>query len=201
MSAEPHHENQLKWQENKLEYLRFRYKVEPTDLVVDLGSYDGIWAEEFNRQHGCMIVCVEPTDSIFRLQHCEWAVIINKAANTHEGKVTFGGCFYYSSLFEGDAKYGFKDFPCFDVNTILDKPIKLLKINCEGMEYDLMNHIIDAGLAKNIENVQIQFHVMPGFDHEGEWEKIAKKLEKTHAIEWRCGFCWESWYLIKNKES
>lgn len=198
MSAEPHGENILKWQSGGLEYLRYRYNIAPTDLCVDLGAYCGEWAKEINKLYDCKVICVEPTDSIFALQHLDWAVIINKAANTHEGKVTFGGCFYYSSLFEGDAKYGFKDFPCFDVNTILDRPVKLLKINIEGMEYELMNHILDAGLARNIDNFQIQFHVMGGdFDHEAEWEKIAKKLEKTHQIEWNCPFVWESWYKIK----
>lgn len=180
------------WQDHAMEYMRYKYKLLPHDIVIDLGAYAGDFAEKIHEDNGCDVVCVEPTDSIQRLQGKSWARIIQKAAGTKEGTERFGGQFYYTSLFETDPKFGFKDFPTFDVNTLLTQPVALLKINIEGAEYVLLNHILDAGLQSNVENFQIQFHLL---DHNSEkdWKAIAKRLHETHEIEWRVNFVWESW--------
>ncbi len=180
------------WQDKSMEYMRYKYKLMPHDLVIDLGAYQGDFAEEINNQHGCQVICVEPTDSIRRLEHKPWCRIVQKAADTKEGTVRFGGCFYYSSLYETDEKYGFKDYPTIDVNSLLTQPVALLKVNIEGMEYDILPHILASGLQSNVENFQIQFHII---DHESEkkYAAIAKKLSETHEPEWRCNFVWESW--------
>jgi len=194
--AHLHPVSQAHWVNNKLEHLRYRYKLMPHDLVVDLGAYQGQFAEEIHNQHGCEVICVEPTDSILRLQHKEWCTIINKAAGVEEGIARFGGLFYYTSLFETNDEWGFKEFPTFDVNTLLRQDIALMKINIEGMEYDIMPHILESGLQKNINHFQVQFHLMD-LDSERKYMLIKKKLSETHQIEWRSPFCWESWYRIK----
>lgn len=184
------------WQDHKFEYLRYRYKFLPHDVVIDIGSYNGDFAEEIHNQHGCDVICVEPTDSIRRLEHKSWCRIINKAAGTEDGVVRFGGQFYYTSKFETDERWGFKDFPTFDVNTLLTQPIALLKMNIEGMEYSLMPHILASGLQSNIENFQIQFHLISRTS-ESEYRVIAKKLRETHTKVWGVDFVWESWTLTK----
>lgn len=183
-----------RWQEGKMEYMRYKYKLMPHDIVVDLGSYRGEFADQINQNFGCRVICVEPTDNIRCLAGKEWATIIEKAAGTEVGVQRFGGLFYYTSLFEDNEKYGFRDFPTFDVNNLFHQRIGLAKINVEGAEYVLMNHIIDAGLHKNVENFQIQFHLIDQ-DSEKEWRSIAKKLSETHEITWRMPFCWENWQL------
>ena len=194
MAIEPHLENQTYWQEHGLEYLRYKYKLSADDMVVDLGAYRGDFAEQIHREHGCRVICVEPTDSIFRLQHEEWCMIINKVAGCHAGIVRFGGAFYYSSLFEG-GQYGFRDYEQFDVLEIMSQPIALLKINVEGMEYDLMERILASGMQSNVRNFQIQFHIINGEDSEARYQAIAKKLNKTHQPDWVHKFVWESWSI------
>lgn len=184
------------WVDNHLEYLRYRYKLMPHDLVIDLGAYQGDFAEEINKQYSCEVICVEPTDSIFRLQHKPWCRIINKAAGTGEGITRFGGMFYYTSALETSEEWGFKDFPTFDVNTLLTKEVALLKCNVEGMEYQILPHIIESGLIRNIENLQVQFHLI-NMDSEKEYAQIKKKLMETHQITFRCSFVWENWARLK----
>lgn len=194
--AHLHPVSQAYWVNNKLEYLRYKYPLMPHDLVIDIGAYNGDFAEEIHNQHGCRVTCVEPTDSIFRLQHKPWCKIINKAAGIEEGVARFGGMFYYTSQFETNDEWGFKDFPTFDINTLLTEDVAVLKINAEGAEYSLMPHILESGLQKNVANFQIQFHLI-AMDSEKQYSQIKKKLSETHQLSWRSPFCWENWVLLK----
>lgn len=181
------------WQDERLERLRYEYDLNPASIVVDLGAYQGEWANEIHARYGCQVVVVEPTEYIRDFKH---GPIINKAASTHDGKMSFGGRAYYSSIFEtGDHEY-----KCFDVNTLLEQyeSIDLLKINIEGAEYDLLQHIICAGLHTRIKNIQVQFHEIKGVPFEKWYNDIAGKLNVTHKTIWRYPFCWENWQLINH---
>lgn len=183
-------ESQAIWQSQNLEHLRYEYDLKPDDVVIDLGAYRGEWANEIRARYGCCVIAVEPTDSIDDYP-CEF---IKKAAWTFDGKLRFGGAFYYTSAFEDQTH----EFECFDVNALLSRfdEIALLKINIEGAEYELLNHVIDAGLHKRTRNLQVQFHLIEGEPIEEMYGVIASKLKATHELDWRFSFCWESWHHL-----
>lgn len=178
------------WNKQGLERLRYEYDLKREDTVIDLGAYQGEWANEIWRRYRCNIIVVDPTEYILGFQH---GVVINEAAGTHKGTIAFGGRAYYTSSFE-DQDHA---YPCFDVNTLLEQhqEIALLKVNIEGSEYDVMNHIIGAGLHKRIKNIQIQFHEIAGVPYEIWYKEINKKLSKTHSLTWQYQYCWENWKL------
>lgn len=179
------------WQDNNLEHIRYEYDLNHTSSVIDVGAYQGEWANEIHARYDCSVVVVEPTEYIRGYQY---GPIFNKAAGTHNGKMSFGGRAYYSSVFElGDHEY-----ECFDVNKLLssyEKGIDLLKINIEGAEYDVLQHIIGAGLHTRIKNIQVQFHQIAGVPYELWHREIAKKLSETHLLTWQYPYCWENWQL------
>ena len=178
------------WQANSLEHLRYEYDLNPASIVIDLGAYQGEWAKVIHDRYGCQVVVVEPTEYINDFKH---GPIINKAASTHNGKVSFGGRAYYTSAFEqGDHEY-----ECFDVNALIEQyeTIDLLKVNIEGAEYDVLGRIIDTGLHTRIKNIQVQFHQLRGLPYERWYKEIADKLCKTHSLTWHYPFCWENWQL------
>lgn len=178
------------WNKKGLEYKRYEYDIRPEDTVIDLGAYKGEWAERMYEKFRCDVIVVEPTEYIRDFLH---GVIINKAASTYNGKLSFGGRAYYTSVMEpGDHQY-----PCFDVNEIIDGygDVALLKINIEGSEYDVLNHIVGAGLHKQIKNIQIQFHEIAGLPYEIWYKEIETKLSLTHEKTWSYPFCWENWKL------
>jgi FkbM family methyltransferase len=183
-----------KWQDEGLERLRYEYDLKPSDTVIDIGAYKGEWAAEIFNRYGCKIIAIEPTEYIRDFKHGQ---IINKAAGVHNGKMSFGGRAYYTSAFEpGDHEY-----ECVDINPILKQyeQIAMLKINIEGSEYDLLDHIIGAGLHKRVNNLQVQFHQIAGVPY-GTWYKdIEKKLSQTHRLTWKYPFCWENWQLINHQ--
>ena len=176
------------WQEKGLEYLRYEYDLSPEDLVIDIGAYKGEWATQMCSRYGCQMIVIEPTGSIIGFPYGE---VINKAAGTHNGKETFGGAYYYTSQHE----IGSTEYPCFDINELLETlpQISLVKINIEGAEYDLLNHIIDAGFHKRIRNLQVQFHQIEGEPYKDWHEKIQTKLSATHKLTWFYPFVWENW--------
>lgn len=191
MSKVTLNENSLAiWQTQNLEHIRYEYDLKADDAVIDVGAYKGEWATEIYIRHHCLVDVIEPTEYIRDYKHGR---IINKAAGTHNGKQSFGGRCYYSSIFEpGDHEY-----ECFDINPFLESypEIALLKINVEGAEFDLLSHIIGAGLHKRIKNIQVQFHQLEGVPYKTWYAELSKQLSLTHNLTWHYPFCWESWQI------
>lgn len=178
------------WQDNNLEHVRYEYDLNPESNVIDIGAYKGEWANEIHARYGCQVVVVEPTEYINDFKH---GPIVNKAAGTHNGKMSFGGRAYYTSSFEA----GDHEYECFDVNALLEQyeTTDLLKINIEGAEYLLLDHIISAGLHNRIKNIQAQFHQIAGLPYEKWYRDIFAKLKETHSLTWNYSYCWENWQL------
>lgn len=176
------------WQESDLEHLRYEYSLSKDDLVIDIGAYRGEWADKIYNLYGCRLIVIEPTVSILGFPHGK---VINKAASTHDGKETFGGAYYYTSRHE----IGSTEYECFDINELLKAlpEIVLVKINIEGAEYELLNHIIDAGLHTRIRNLQVQFHQIEDEPYEELYGAIESKLKRTHKRTWCYPFVWENW--------
>jgi FkbM family methyltransferase len=177
------------WQEQGLERLRYEYDLKPDNTVIDIGAYKGEWASEINNRYRCNVIAIEPTEYIRDYK----GKLINKAASTHNGKVSFGGRAYYTSAFEqGDHEY-----ECFDINPLLESfaVIDLIKINIEGLEYDILSHIISAGLHTRIKNIQVQFHQIEGVPYKKWYREISDKLCETHSLTWQYPYCWENWTL------
>lgn len=180
-------QSQSIWQSRNLEHLRYEYDLKPDDVVIDLGAYRGEWANEIRARYGCCVIAVEPTDAINDYP-CEY---IKKAAWLFDGKLRFGGAFYYTSAFEDTTC----EYECFDVNSLLSRfdEIALLKLNVEGAEYDLLDHVISESMHERVRNFQIQFHLIEGQDSLSRCGIIHEHLSRTHKAKWNYPFCWESW--------
>jgi hypothetical protein len=180
-------ESQAIWQSRNLEHLRYEYDLQPNDIVIDIGAYRGEWANEIKRRYGCTPIVIEPTDAIDGYD----GEIIKQAAWIEQGTLLVGGAFYYTSHYEEPTS----EVQCFDINDLLAKhdEIALVKINIEGAEYVLLDHIITHGYHKRICNLQVQFHQLAPEPYAAWYSGIAGRLKLTHRIEWRWPFCWESW--------
>ena len=72
--------------------------------------------------------------------------------------------------------------------------IDLMKINIEGGEYDLLDHLITSNLVSRIKNIQVQFHdFIP--DANSRMKNIQNELAKTHELTYQYKFVWENWRL------
>ena len=76
--------------------------------------------------------------------------------------------------------------------------VKLMKLNIEGGEYDILEYLIKTGNITRFENLQIQFHDIPEINGEQRMIKIQNELQKTHELEWAYRpFIHESWKIKK----
>jgi hypothetical protein len=72
--------------------------------------------------------------------------------------------------------------------------VALAKINIEGGEYELLEHVLDAGLAPRFRDLQVQFHdFVPQADE--RMRAIQARLAATHELTWQERFVWENWRL------
>lgn len=181
-------ESQAVWQQQNLECLRYEYDLQPSDLVIDIGAYRGEWASQMFCRYACKMIVVEPGPWIVGFPVGE---VINKAASTHDGVQKFGGAYYYSSSYEEPTH----EYECFDINSLLAKydEIALLKVNIEGAEYPVLDHIINHGYHTRIKNLQVQFHQVDPEPWQSWYSHIAARLQDTHETTWRYDFCWENW--------
>lgn len=68
------------------------------------------------------------------------------------------------------------------------------KLNCEGMEYEILDYIIANELMPLIKTLHVQFHPILA-DSNARYEAIAVGLSKTHDLDFRDPWVWESWTL------
>jgi FkbM family methyltransferase len=175
------------WIANNMEVKRYEYPLTKEDYVIDLGAHNGEFATTIHARYGCKVLCVEPTGAANWMAGMPWVRVIQAAAYTKKGRMMFGGSSYFTSAFEP----GNQQFETFDILELFDQSISLMKINIEGLEYELMEHILKAKAQKNVDYFQIQFHQVQGY--EKNYQAIHDHLTDTHELMWRVPYVWESW--------
>jgi len=181
--------------------LRLNYDLDANSLVFDLGGYEGQWASDISSMYCCTIHVFEPV--IEFADRVEQRFSRNEKVHVHKFGLSNGNRILPISVNrDGSSLYTLgndvrdarlvRAIDFMQENCI--ERIDLMKINIEGGEYDLLNHLIDTGFVKNIVNIQVQFHdLVP--NAEQRMAMIQKELEKTHSLTYQYRFVWENWRL------
>jgi Methyltransferase FkbM domain len=76
--------------------------------------------------------------------------------------------------------------------------IDLIKINIEGGEYHLLPRMIETGVIKMCEHLQIQFHEFgpAGDEPHRARRRIQERLRESHELSYDYPFVWEGWKRI-----
>jgi len=177
--------------------------------AFDLGAYQGGWANIINKKYSAQIYLFEPNARAYK-----------KLVENLHGKENFH--LYNFGLFDktqgaqltmiGDGSniYGANPGDCHegDLKTsnvslvgILDfmkekdiQWVDTIKINIEGGEYDLLDHLIETRSIKRFKVLTIQFHDWMPKAHKRR-KSIRKKLSETHTNVLNYDFIWEKWVL------
>lgn len=182
--------------------LRLDYDLDENSVVFDVGGYEGQWASDIYSRYNCYIHVFEPV-----------TVFADKIKNrfSRNSKISVH-CFGLSDRterlemsFKNDGSTHVMPLSSDKVMASLVKAgdffnengigrVDLMKINIEGAEYDLLDHILDSGLMSLIKNLQVQFHdFMP--DSAERMKKIQSRLLLTHSITYQYPFVWENWEI------
>lgn len=188
--------------------LRVKYPLNPSSIIIDVGGYEGDWAAEMHARYGCTVHIFEPVSSFVNILNERFSA--NPRISVHQyglsGKdeqIEFSVMDESSSAFTDKTSYNataqrtekvqLRSFSSVMQELGVTK-IDVIKINIEGGEYPLLEHIIETGFIKNIANVQVQFHdFVPGAEE--RMNAIKKKLGETHSLTYEYVFVWENWKL------
>ena len=185
---------------NKVECLTTKYPLNSDSIIYDVGAYTGKWALEMNNLYNCIIHSFEPIRSNLQNNIKNNANIIghNFALGCCNGKRKIylakdASSFFVESnsfeeVYEKDIIQVMKDLKSYNIS--------LLKLNIEGAEFDLLEHLIRHNMINKFDHIQVQYHgVVPNFDSRRLF--IQKEFLKTHKKNYDYPFIWESW--SKNK--
>lgn len=183
--------------------LRMDYPLSRDSVVLDVGGYVGDFAADLVEKYDCQVFVFEPHPVFFqkcvaRFRGVENVRLFNFGLSSEDGEFVLSDAADGSS-FENN-RYGHTGPTCkvrkfSSVVKELDLgAIALMKINIEGGEFPLLQHILAEDLAISIEDFQIQFHNFIEKAPEMRSE-IQSKLSLTHVQSWNYEFVWENWRL------
>ncbi len=179
--------------------LRIKYDLNNDSTVFDIGGYNGQWAHEISALYGSKIHIFEPIKKFYEIiaekyKNNDHIIIKNYGLSNKEAQLQMSLDENSSSQFktgeESEYVNMIRAIDYIKENNI--NTIDLMKINIEGGEYDLLEHLINEGFIKNIMNIQVQFHdFIP--NAEERMKNIQTELKKTHHVTYQFEFVWENW--------
>lgn len=179
--------------------LRLDYPLNENSVVFDLGGYEGQWASDIFSKYCCFIHVFEPVEKFFN--KIEQRFSKNEKIFVHQFGLSNDNKKEKISI-DGDSSSSFKTKDAgeyIELVSAIDfikkheiSIIHLMKINIEGGEYDLLEHLVESGFINNILNIQVQFHdFVP--NAEERMNNIQRQLSKTHSLTYQYPFVWENW--------
>lgn len=183
------------------EALRYEnYDLTPDSLVIDCGFYKGEFALEMARRYNCWIESYEPVKEFYEagreIVRSYKIKLFNYAVTASPVALTVGKHGAMSGRFAtGDPQEVAIPKPLIDVIPVTG--CDLLKLNVEGMEFEILECLIesrrmyDHSLAWHCKNIQVQFHpIVPDF--QTRYESIRAKLLETHHLTYDFPWCWQN---------
>lgn len=177
------------------------WPLKAKSVVVEVGSYRGVWLSWMLPRYNCHYWCIEPSPYSFKalekvaaghpkVHLCNFALWSEDEKGTlcdieRDGANLFGGQGPTAEVELVDAVRFFRE------NKI--RKVDLLSVNIEGAEFILLPYLIRKGLIKRVKNLMIQWHA-----EAREWKaelqvwKIRETLVPTHKMAWNLG-AWECW--------
>lgn len=181
--------------------LRVEYDLNNNSIVFDLGGFEGQWASDIYSRYCSKILVFEPVPSYalnIRKRFSRNPDIsvydfgLSSASTVRNLSINSDASSMYK---QSDSKIPIRLVKASDF--MIEHKIShidLMKINIEGGEYDLLDHLINEGLTNHITNIQIQFHdFVP--DAKNRMHHIQEELRKTHETTYQFPFVWENWRL------
>ena len=181
--------------------------INAESVVLDIGAYDGAYAEQVVELSGSRLYGFEPHPGMFeqaqrRLARFEKVTLFPYALGAKDGTAMLTLRYLGSTLF-ADASANPRradeqtvDVEVRDIKRVIDElglnEMDFVKINIEGGEYDLLDRLIETGYIARCRILQVQFHESYRAAYSRR-RRIRKALAKTHRIDWDYPFVWERW--------
>jgi len=181
--------------------LRLEYPLDETSVVLDVGGYQGDFASALVDRFRCRVLVFEPMPAFSEQCDERFAKeprvsVLHYGLGARDEQLSLSSSNDASSFFRQNGTTGFVSAQVRDVSPVWKQlnltRVDLMKINIEGGEYPLLHRLIETGLIRQIDNIQIQFHDFVD-DAAHQRATLRRQLETTHKETWCYEFVWENW--------
>jgi FkbM family methyltransferase len=194
-----------RWFVDKGDYTyNISYDLTNESIIMDLGGYTGVWAQQMIDKYNPYVYILEPVPSFYndmvsKFKNNPKVKLLNVGVNSNDKdeNIFLSADGTSSNLINAESiqvKFNTIDtvLSIFKLNSV-----DLLQVNIEGDEYPLLENMLQTGSINKFKNIQIQFHL--GIENDIERrDKIREGLIKNgFKINFDYPFVWESWYLTK----
>jgi len=206
---DPFHVSVKQWKRDRGDAtLRLDYPLDENSLVVDVGGYQGDFANALVDRYDCQVLLFEPMPT-FSAECCNRFANVSKVSvfdfglGAQDEQLSLSTSNDASSFFRNTEVDGSVSAQIKDIASVWEQlelqHIDLMKINIEGGEYPLVRRLIETGLIRQIDNIQIQFHDFVD-DAVQLRNELRRQLKTSHHETWCYEFVWENWSR-KNNDS
>tara|TARA_R110000782_G_scaffold244079_3_gene330847 strand:+ start:569 stop:1177 length:609 start_codon:yes stop_codon:yes gene_type:complete len=193
-----------KWFADNGDYTHnLNYELNENSVIMDLGGYTGVWAQQMIDKYNPNVYILEPVNSFYegmvsKFKNNTKVRLLNVGVGTEDkdGFIFMSGDATSSNLANGESisvKFN-------TIDTILEKwglnEVDLIQINVEGDEYPLLEHMISTGSINKFKNIQVQFHL--GIENDVDRRNKIQEgfISKGFKNNFDYPFVWESWCKI-----
>jgi FkbM family methyltransferase len=185
------------------ENLRYDLPLTADSVVMDCGSYEGNFANLVHQKFGCRVEAFEPVTEFY-------GKIVNRFSGNPKIRVwPFGlgdSCRQEFIGVKGDQSGVFCTSPNYRqpieirdvvhmIQNVLQIPVvSLLKLNCEGMEYQILQRLLDTDMIEYIDNLSVQFHALHN-DSEARMNALIEAIGESHELTYHTPFIWTGFKL------
>lgn len=180
---------------------RLDYPLNADSVVWDAGGFEGQWTSDIVGRFDCRVHVFEPAPPAIALLRRRFAA--NPRITVHpfalgaaDGELKLSLAGDSSSLVVAAGAGAMAIVAVREAVAVWRElgmsRVALLKINIEGGEYELLDHLIQSGLIAAIDDLQVQFHDFVPEAHSRR-RRLETALGRTHARTWCYDFVWENW--------
>jgi FkbM family methyltransferase len=176
------------------------YDLNENSIIMDLGGYTGVWAQQMVDKYNPNVYILEPIHSFYDGMVSKFTnnpkvrlLNVGVGVENKDGVIYMSEDGSSSNLINGDGV----NVKFNTIDTILNKfgleYVDLIQINIEGDEYPLLENMISTGSINKFKNIQIQFHLGVINDIERREKIKLGLLLNGFKNKFDYPFVWESW--------
>ncbi len=188
------------WQDSGDQTHIFNHDLNKDSVVLDLGGYVGVWAQQVVDKFNCNVYAIEPLTEFYnqmvnKFQSNPKVHLLNVGVATENKKdfIYLGGDSTSSNLENGTkVEVEFRT-----ISRILDEwglaEVDLLQMNIEGDEYSMLESMLKEGSIDRFKNIQVQFHLGIENDIDRHSEICQALKDRSFKSKFSYPFVWEGW--------